>query len=166
MLLDCVCCPISKWHIKSKWQNLTKCKQNWIYYLHLNSNIYTNHCHLEHFFAGNKLIEKFCRKGHLQCEPLTVDNNFKIALRGDGGEGCQIILTDSQDEDSVPSEPPNSFFLIPDYFANFQIFPDVNYVCKVFQYVTILQPSVFRKKAYKFAVQYSKKWSLMRECHD
>ena len=79
-------------------------------------------------------------------EPLTVDNNFKIALRGDGGEGCQIILTDSQDEDSVPSEPPNSFFLIPDYFANFQIFPDVNYVCKVFQYVTILQPSVFRKK--------------------
>ena len=118
------------------------------------------------FFAGNKLIEKFCRKGHLQCEPLTVDNNFKIALRGDGGEGCQIILTDSQDEDSVPSEPPNSFFLIPDYFANFQIFPDVNYVCKVFQYVTILQPSVFRKKAYKFTVQYSKKWSLMRECHD
>lgn len=116
------------------------------------------------FFAGNKLIEKFCRKGHLECEPLTVDNNFKIALRGDGGEGCQIILTDSQDEDSVPSEPPNSFFLIPDYFANFQIFPDVNYVCKVFQYVTILQPSL-QKKKYNFAVQYSKKWSLMR-CHD
>ena len=146
------------------WQNVNK-----IGYTTYNSivvPIYTNHCHLEHFFAGNKLIEKFCRKGHLQCEPLTVDNNFKIALRGDGGEGCQIILTDSQDEDSVPSEPPNSFFLIPDYFANFQIFPDVNYVCKVFQYVTILQPSVFRKKAYKFAVQYSKKWSLMRECHD
>ena len=107
------------------------------------------------------MIEKFCRKGHLECEPLTVDNNFKIALRGDGGEGCQIILTDSQDEDSVPSEvPPNSFFLIPDYFANFQIFPDVNYVCKVFQYVTILQPSL-QKKKYNFTVQYSKKWSLM-----